>query len=349
MKKVRKLEAHMSTAKQARRPNDPIPAGGIGNGPLAALIVGSTPQLSCCRRYELHQAEPSPAGRAKCATAVCLTRARRTPSATKHAPIPLCPTTSQAAYTRDFALAATEYSNAITAAEAPMHAPLSASLHAERAAAHLRLKDYDAALKDCAVAIYAQVRSGEPSGSSRAEPIRRESHTLEELKPTRRHAPSIAQDDCKAAWLTKADALHALERHEEAARELQTIRDTFGGNDTQINHALQRAQFEVTGRPPLWEHHAQFQPRHPPRAHRRTTCPPSCPIDPQEEEARLLWPLASPLHRFGTGDQGGLQGTGPGVPPRQGGRDGEGGQEGGGRTVRGRPPTGRRSHLASLS
>mmetsp|Transcript_10872 Transcript_10872/g.31580 ORF Transcript_10872/g.31580 Transcript_10872/m.31580 type:complete len:238 (-) Transcript_10872:366-1079(-) len=120
-------------------------------------------------------------------------------------------TAKQAAYTRDFALAATEYSNAITAAEAPMHAPLSASLHAERAAAHLRLKDYDAALKDCAVAIYAQ-------------------------------------DDCKAAWLTKADALHALERHEEAARELQTIRDTFGGNDTQINHALQRAQFEIRKR-----------------------------------------------------------------------------------------------------
>ena len=37
-------------------------------------------------------------------------------------------------------------------------APIVASLHAERASARLRLKDYDAALKDCALAIYAQVQ-----------------------------------------------------------------------------------------------------------------------------------------------------------------------------------------------
>mmetsp|Transcript_37526 Transcript_37526/g.119380 ORF Transcript_37526/g.119380 Transcript_37526/m.119380 type:complete len:222 (-) Transcript_37526:818-1483(-) len=95
-----------------------------------------------------------------------------------------------------------------TAAAAPIHAPLSATLHAERAAARLRLKEYDEALKDCAVAIYAQ-------------------------------------DDCKPAWLTKAEALHCLGRHEEAARDLQAVKDGFAGNDTQINHALQRAQFEI--------------------------------------------------------------------------------------------------------
>ena len=52
-----------------------------------------------------------------------------------------------------------EYTEALSTADAPKHAPLSASIHAGRAAAWLRLKAYDEALKDCAVAIYAQVRS----------------------------------------------------------------------------------------------------------------------------------------------------------------------------------------------
>ena len=49
----------------------------------------------------------------------------------------------------DFETAAAEFSHALEAAEAPMHAPLSATLHAERATARLRLKRYDEALQDC--------------------------------------------------------------------------------------------------------------------------------------------------------------------------------------------------------
>jgi len=113
----------------------------------------------------------------------------------------------QAANTREFGVAASEYSAALSVVDAPQHAPLSASLHAERAAAHLRLRNYEGALKDCAIAIYAL-------------------------------------DDCKEAWLIKAQALHALERHEEALADMQEVSKTFGA-DSQIQHALQRASFEV--------------------------------------------------------------------------------------------------------
>ena len=113
----------------------------------------------------------------------------------------------QAASSRAFETAASEYTEALSVADAPQHAPLSASLHAERGAARLRLKDYEQALKDCAIAIYAQ-------------------------------------DDCKSAWLTRAQALHALERHEEAHADMLELSKTFG-NDSQVTHALQRASFEV--------------------------------------------------------------------------------------------------------
>jgi len=113
----------------------------------------------------------------------------------------------QAANTREFERAATEYSAALDVVDAPQHAPLSASLHAERAAAHLRLKDYESTLKDCAIAIYAL-------------------------------------DDCKNAWLIKAQALHALERHQEALDDMTELAKTFG-QDSQVSHALQRASFEV--------------------------------------------------------------------------------------------------------
>jgi len=89
----------------------------------------------------------------------------------------------------------------------PPHAPLCASLHAGRAASLYRLKAYDEALRDCALAIYAQ-------------------------------------DDCKSAWLTKAQVLHSLGRHAEALSDMQALSHTFG-NDAQVSHALQRASFEV--------------------------------------------------------------------------------------------------------
>jgi len=112
-----------------------------------------------------------------------------------------------AALRREFETAATEYTTALSLVDAPQHAPLCANLHAERAAAHLRLKAYDAALKDCAIAIYAL-------------------------------------DDCKSAWLTRAQALHALGRHAEALADMQELSKTFA-NDSQVSHALQRASFEV--------------------------------------------------------------------------------------------------------
>lgn len=108
---------------------------------------------------------------------------------------------------REFEAARDEYTAALEAASAPQHAPLSATLHAERAATQLRLREYDTALKDAAVALYAQ-------------------------------------DDCKSAWVTKAAALQALGRHEQALRELEPIMESLG-QDAQISGAYSRAQFEV--------------------------------------------------------------------------------------------------------
>ena len=63
----------------------------------------------------------------------------------------------QATHSRQFGRAKEEYTAALAAASAPQHAPLSAALHAERGHALLLLKEYDDALKDCAIAIYSQV------------------------------------------------------------------------------------------------------------------------------------------------------------------------------------------------
>merc|ERR1719231_908035 len=117
-------------------------------------------------------------------------------------------TAKQAANARAFDQAESEYTAALglVTGTAP-RAPIVASLHAERAAARLRLREYDSALKDCALAIYAQ-------------------------------------DDHKAAWLTKAQCLHALGRHEEALHDMSSLAQTYQ-NDAQVNHAQQRASFEV--------------------------------------------------------------------------------------------------------
>ena len=109
--------------------------------------------------------------------------------------------------TREFEAARESFSAALEAAQAPQHAPISATLHAERAAALLRLRDYEGALRDCAVALYAQ-------------------------------------DDCKGAWVTKAAALQALGRHEQALHELRPIMESLG-HDAQIKGAYNRAEFEV--------------------------------------------------------------------------------------------------------
>ena len=65
---------------------------------------------------------------------------------------PVCTATS-----RHFDKATEEYTAALSVVEgAAPRAPLIATLHADRAAAWLRLKEFDASLKDCAKAIYAQ-------------------------------------------------------------------------------------------------------------------------------------------------------------------------------------------------
>ena len=114
----------------------------------------------------------------------------------------------KASFGREFAEAAQAYTDALQAAAAPQHAPLSAALYADRAAAFLRLKDFDAALHDCARALRAR-------------------------------------DDCKAAWLTRASALHGLGRHEEALADMRPLLERGFANDTQINGACQKAEFEV--------------------------------------------------------------------------------------------------------
>ena len=113
----------------------------------------------------------------------------------------------QATHSRQFGRAKEEYTAALAAASAPQHAPLSAALHAERGHALLLLKEYDDALKDCAIAIYSQ-------------------------------------DDCKAAWVTRANALHALGRHHEIVADMGELQKTFQ-NDKQVEHCINRAQFEL--------------------------------------------------------------------------------------------------------
>ena len=72
---------------------------------------------------------------------------------------------------RDFEGAKAAFTAALEEADAPQHAPLSASLHAERAAAQLRLKDFDAALKDACVAesgrspVHSRMRPSKANGS----------------------------------------------------------------------------------------------------------------------------------------------------------------------------------------
>ena len=99
------------------------------------------------------------------------------------------------------------FSEAISEAALPTHAPLTAILHSERANARLRLNDYDACLQDCDVAIYAE-------------------------------------DDCKQAWLTKTSALHALERHEEAVQGMEQLIKMYE-HDEVVKHWYEQAHFKL--------------------------------------------------------------------------------------------------------
>jgi len=112
-----------------------------------------------------------------------------------------------AAFKRDFASAVELYTIAIDDSDSPKHAPLTALLYAERAKSSLRLKNFEACLKDCAVALYAQ-------------------------------------DDHVEAWLCKASALHALAKHQDALNDMTDLYRLYH-SDEKVQAAYNRAQFEV--------------------------------------------------------------------------------------------------------
>jgi DnaJ family protein C protein 7 len=90
----------------------------------------------------------------------------------------------------------------------PPKCPLYGTLHTECAQAYLRLKQYDVALKECALVLYA------------------------------------CDDDVKA-WLLKFQALHGLNRHQEALDEATDLMQHWGSNNEQIRKAHDKADFEV--------------------------------------------------------------------------------------------------------
>ena len=135
-------------------------------------------------------------------------------------------------------------------AEAPQHAPLSATLHAERAAAQLRLKEFEFALRDATVALYAQddcksawvTKAAALQGLGQAEQARCSSERArysnprsERTAPTRAHTIHCMADACVLACLHLA---------EQALRELEPIMGSLG-HVTEIAGAYNRAKFEV--------------------------------------------------------------------------------------------------------
>lgn len=90
----------------------------------------------------------------------------------------------------------------------PPKAPLFALFHVKRAKGYLRLKLFDEVLKDVALVIY-----------------NREDHI--------------------DAWLIRFQALHALERHEEALSDATDLMGSWGQNHGQIRLAFDTADFTV--------------------------------------------------------------------------------------------------------
>jgi len=114
-----------------------------------------------------------------------------------------------ASFHRNFSTAVEQFTAAINACRVlPPKAPLYATLYTERAKAHVRLKQYDAALKDCALVLYSR-------------------------------------DDFVEAWLVRFLALHGLERHEEALAEATTLMSQWGSSDARIRQAYESADFQV--------------------------------------------------------------------------------------------------------
>ena len=114
-----------------------------------------------------------------------------------------------ATFHRNFSTAVEQFTAAINACRIlPPKAPLHATLYTERAKAHVRLKQYDAALKDCALVLYSR-------------------------------------DDFVEAWLVRFQALHGLERHVEALTEAKMLMSQWGSSDARIRQAYESADFQV--------------------------------------------------------------------------------------------------------
>jgi len=100
-----------------------------------------------------------------------------------------------AAGTRDFEAAAIAFTESLDAAQAPTHSPFTAAVLAQRANARLRLKEYSAALVDCAAAI-------------------------------------ASQEDHKPAYFTQSTALLHLGKPQEAADSLKVLLEMDPGDET---------------------------------------------------------------------------------------------------------------------
>mmetsp|Transcript_5502 Transcript_5502/g.8662 ORF Transcript_5502/g.8662 Transcript_5502/m.8662 type:complete len:586 (-) Transcript_5502:111-1868(-) len=112
---------------------------------------------------------------------------------------------------RDFTESARCFTEAIESADVSIHSPLWASLHAQRAQAYRRLKQWNECLHDCKTALHSQ-------------------------------------DDNKQAWITRASALIELNRPQEAEKEMKELLETTFQNDTMVRHMLDKAAFEVRKR-----------------------------------------------------------------------------------------------------
>ena len=133
-----------------------------------------------------------------------------------------------AAGTRDFEAAAIAFTESLDAAQAPTHSPFTAAVLAQRANARLRLKEYDAALVDCAAAI-------------------------------------ASQEDHKPAYFTQSTALLHLGKPQEAADSLKVLLEMDPGDETvrcvsflfsfSFYHPLNVRAIRLTSRVFVFVHH----------------------------------------------------------------------------------------------
>lgn len=85
--------------------------------------------------------------------------------------------------------------------------PAVAQVRAERANCYLRLGEHQKCIRDCAFALYVK-------------------------------------DDCIDAHLTRASALRALGRHDDALSELGALMERWGHQDVRVRHAYETTEFE---------------------------------------------------------------------------------------------------------